>query len=68
MARKDERSPRLRQASGAASAQDSTPNAEFRETVPALRPDTLVLDKRDLRNIVSVVILRDLREKICIRA
>jgi hypothetical protein len=31
MARKDERSTRLRQASGAAGAQDSTPNAEFSE-------------------------------------
>jgi hypothetical protein len=31
MARKDERSTRLRQASGAADAQHSTPNAEFSE-------------------------------------
>jgi hypothetical protein len=31
MARKDERSTRIRQASGASGAQHSTPNAEFSE-------------------------------------
>jgi hypothetical protein len=47
-----------------APAQDSTPNREFSEGVPALIPDALVLDKRDLRNIVSIVALCDLRVKV----
>ena len=60
-----------------APAQDSTPNAEFCGDVVETAESCFVLvlaralrccGRRDLRNIVSVVILRDLREKICIRA
>jgi hypothetical protein len=54
MARKDERSTRVRQASG-----------EFNEGLSAVCSRRAhSCDKRDLRNIVSIVILCDLRVKV----
>lgn len=65
MARKDERSTRLRQASGTAAAQHSTVNAEFSQEVPAFHSRCARgCGKPDLRNIVSIVILCDLRVKV----
>jgi hypothetical protein len=64
MARKDERSTRLRQAYGAQARKIQWRTQDSAKECQGFVPDALVLDKRDLRNTVSIVVLCDLCVKV----